>query len=194
MKSDIVLAGVGGQGILTIAAIIGQAAVNEGIHVKQSEVHGMAQRGGSVVAHLRLSSEPVKSDLIELGTADVVLSMEPMEALRQIPYLSKAGVLISNTTPIRNIGDYPELDSIREELEKVPRSVIIDADDLAKRAGSPRAANMVLLGAISNLLELPSRLLTDSINVMFARKGEAIVNANLKAFAAGSQCSARLKV
>jgi indolepyruvate ferredoxin oxidoreductase beta subunit len=193
MKSDIVLAGVGGQGILTIAAIIGQAAVSEGINVKQSEVHGMAQRGGSVVAHLRLSSAPVRSDLIEPGTAHVVLSMEPMEALRQMPYLSKEGVLISNTTPIRNIGDYPEVDSILKELERIPRHVVIDADDLAKKAGSPRAANMVLLGAISNFLELPVRLLTDSINIMFARKGEAIVNANLKAFTAGSQCSARLK-
>jgi indolepyruvate ferredoxin oxidoreductase beta subunit len=193
MKSDIVLAGVGGQGILTIAAIIGQAAVSQGINVKQSEVHGMAQRGGSVLAHLRLSSEPVSSDLIELGTANIVLGMEPMEALRQLPYLAATGVLISNTTPIRNIGDYPELGSILGELEKFPRNVVIDADKLAKTAGSSRAANMVLLGAISNFLEFSPQLLTDSISKMFAGKGEAIVQANLKAFEAGSQCSAKLK-
>ena len=192
MKSDIVLAGVGGQGILTIAAIIGQAAVSQGMQVKQSEVHGMAQRGGSVVAHLRLSSAPVKSDLIELGTAHVVLGMEPMEALRQLPYLSAKGVLLSNTTPIRNIGDYPELELILGELRKFPRTAVMDADEMAKTAGSPRAANMVLLGAISNFLELPAGLLTDAIRKMFARKGEEIVQANLKAFDAGRSLTANL--
>lgn len=192
MKSDIVLAGVGGQGILTIAAIIGQAAVSQGMQVKQSEVHGMAQRGGSVVAHLRLSSAPVKSDLIELGTAHVVLGMEPMEALRQLPYLSAKGVLLSNTTPIRNIGDYPELELILGELRKFPRTAVMDADEMAKTAGSPRAANMVLLGAISNFLELPAGLLTDAIRKMFARKGEEIVQANLKAFDAGRTLTANL--
>jgi len=192
MKSDIVLAGVGGQGILTIAAIIGQAAVSQGMQVKQSEVHGMAQRGGSVVAHLRLSSAPVKSDLIELGTAHVVLGMEPMEALRQLPYLSAKGVLLANTTPIRNIGDYPELELILGELRKFPRTAVMDADEMAKTAGSPRAANMVLLGAISNFLELPAGLLTDAIRKMFARKGEEIVQANLKAFDAGRTLTANL--
>ena len=192
MKSDIVLAGVGGQGILTIAAIIGQAAVSQGMQVKQSEVHGMAQRGGSVVAHLRLSSAPVKSDLIELGTAHVVLGMEPMEALRQLPYLSAKGVLLANTTPIRNIGDYPELELILGELRKFPRTAVMDADEMAKTAGSPRAANMVLLGAISNFLELPAGLLTDAIRKMFTRKGEEIVQANLKAFDAGRTLTANL--
>ena len=192
MKTDIVLAGVGGQGILTIAAIIGQAAVSQGMQVKQSEVHGMAQRGGSVVAHLRLSSAPVKSDLIELGTAHVVLGMEPMEALRQLPYLSAKGVLLANTTPIRNIGDYPELELILGELRKFPRTAVMDADEMAKTAGSPRAANMVLLGAISNFLELPAGLLTDAIRKMFARKGEEIVQANLKAFDAGRTLTASL--
>ncbi len=192
MKSDIVLAGVGGQGILTIAAIIGQAAVSQGMQVKQSEVHGMAQRGGSVVAHLRLSSAPVKSDLIELGTAHVVLGMEPMEALRQLPYLSAKGVLLANTTPIRNIGDYPELELILGELRKFPRTAVMDADEMAKTAGSPRASNMVLLGAISNFLELPAGLLTDAIRKMFARKGEEIVQANLKAFDAGRSLTANL--
>ena len=192
MKSDIVLAGVGGQGILTIAAIIGQAAVSQGMQVKQSEVHGMAQRGGSVVAHLRLSSAPVKSDLIEPGTAHVVLGMEPMEALRQLPYLSAKGVLLANTTPIRNIGDYPELELILGELRKFPRTAVMDADEMAKTAGSPRASNMVLLGAISNFLELPAGLLTDAIRKMFARKGEEIVQANLKAFDAGRTLTANL--
>ena len=192
MKSDIVLAGVGGQGILTIAAIIGQAAVSQGMQVKQSEVHGMAQRGGSVVAHLRLSSAPVKSDLIEPGTAHVVLGMEPMEALRQLPYLSAKGVLLANTTPIRNIGDYPELELILGELRKFPRTAVMDADEMAKTAGSPRASNMVLLGAISNFLELPAGLLTDAIRKMFARKGEEIVQANLKAFDAGRSLTANL--
>ena len=193
MKSDIVLAGVGGQGILTIASIIGQAAVSRGINVKQSEVHGMAQRGGSVVAHLRLSSAPVKSDLIEPGTAHVVLGMEPMEALRQLPFLAANGTLISNTTPIRNIGEYPELEMILQALRKFPRNAVMDADEMAKTAGSPRAANMVLLGALSNFLEFPVEQLTDAIRNMFARKGEDVVQANLKAFASGKTCSASLK-
>ncbi|MFA6931372.1 MAG: indolepyruvate oxidoreductase subunit beta [Lentisphaeria bacterium] len=193
MKNDLVLAGVGGQGILTIAAIIGQVAVGQGIHVKQSEVHGMAQRGGSVLAHLRLSTSPIKSDLISPGMADVVVGMEPMEALRQLTLLSPKGVLLSNTTPIRNIGDYPELPLILQELRQFPRNAIMDADEMAKAAGSPRAANMVLLGAISNFLDFPETLLTEAIQILFARKGNAVVQANLKAFASGRDCSAGLK-
>lgn len=193
MKNDLVLAGVGGQGILTIAAIIGQVAVGQGIHVKQSEVHGMAQRGGSVLAHLRLSTSPIKSDLIAPGMADIVVGMEPMEALRQLPLLSTQGVLLSNTTPIRNIGDYPELSLILQELRQFPRNAIIDADEMAKAAGSPRAANMVLLGAISNFLDFSEDLLTEAIHILFARKGQAVLQANLKAFASGRDCSAGLK-
>ena len=185
MKNDIVLAGVGGQGILTIAAIIAQAAVKSGLNVKQSEVHGMSQRGGSVEAHLRISSEPIYSDLIAPGTADVVLSVEPMEALRQRRYLAADGAILANAKPVTNIGDYPELAAIHDEIKKSPKSVVFDAEGIAAKLGTARAMNMVMLGAISVFLDMPESLLKDQIAAMFARKGEAVVKTNLDAFEAG---------
>ena len=185
MKNDIVLAGVGGQGILTIAAIIAQAAVKSGLNVKQSEVHGMSQRGGSVEAHLRISSEPIYSDLIAPGTADVVLSVEPMEALRQRRYLAADGAILANAKPVTNIGDYPELAAIHDEIKKSPKSVVFDAEGIAANLGTARAMNMVMLGAISVFLDMPESLLKDQIAAMFARKGEAVVKTNLDAFEAG---------
>ena len=185
MKNDIVLAGVGGQGILTIAAIIAQAAVKSGLNVKQSEVHGMSQRGGSVEAHLRISSTPIYSDLIAPGTADVVLAVEPMEALRQRKYLAADGAILANAKPVTNIGDYPELEAIHAEIRKSPKSVVFDAEGIAAEIGTARAMNMVMLGAISVFLDMPEALLKDQIAAMFARKGEAVVKTNLDAFEAG---------
>ena len=190
MKHDIVLAGVGGQGILTIAAIIGEAAVRQGLHVKQSEVHGMAQRGGAVLAHLRLSSEPIHSDLIAAGSADVVLAVEPMEALRQAESLSPRGVILANARPVRNIGDYPELETVLAALRAYPRSLVIDAEAMAAAVGSARAMNMVMLGAVSPFLGMPVELLEAMIAEAFARKGAEVVAVNRKAFAAG-QAAAR---
>ena len=185
MKNDIVLAGVGGQGILTIAAIIAQAAVKSGLNVKQSEVHGMSQRGGSVEAHLRISSDPIYSDLIAPGTADVVLAVEPMEALRQRRYLAADGAILANAKPVTNIGDYPVLAAIHDEIRKSPKSVVFDAEGIAANLGTARAMNMVMLGAISVFLDMPETLLKDQIAAMFARKGEAVVKTNLDAFEAG---------
>lgn len=185
MKCDIVLAGVGGQGILTIAAIIGQVAVEQGIHVKQSEIHGMSQRGGSVFSHLRLSSEPILADQITEGTADMVVSMEPMEALRYRKSLAPEGVMITNTTPVINIPNYPEVSAVMADLEAVKRHVLIDGDAIAKEIGSPRSVNIVLLGAISNHLGLDAAILEEAVAKRFAAKGEAVVAMNLKAFAAG---------
>ncbi|OGV70089.1 MAG: indolepyruvate oxidoreductase [Lentisphaerae bacterium RIFOXYB12_FULL_65_16] len=185
MKNDIVLAGVGGQGILTIAAIVGRAAVGRGLNVKQSEVHGMAQRGGSVSSHLRLSSDTIWSDLIPLGGADVLLSVEPLEALRHMAQLAPNGVLLATDVPITNIGDYPDLEAIKAEIRRYPRQVLINADQMAKDAGSIRAMNMVMLGALSCFLDLPVDTLTGTIQDVFARKGDKVVEVNLKAFAAG---------
>ncbi len=193
MKHDIVLAGVGGQGILTIAAIIGEAAVRQGLHVKQSEVHGMAQRGGAVLAHLRLSSEPIHSDLIAAGGADVVLAVEPMEALRQAESLSPRGVILANARPVRNIGDYPELDDILAALRAYPLNVVIDAEQMAQDAGNARAMNMVMLGAVSPFLEFPDDLLATTISDTFARKGPEVIAVNLKAFAAGREAGLAVK-
>ena len=185
MKCDIVLSGVGGQGILTIAAIIGQVAVEQGLYVK----HGMSQRGGSVHAHLRLSSEPIFADLIPQGKADVIIAMEPMEALRYADFLKPDGVIISNASSIVNIDDYPENERLQAAIRAYAHGIVIDGDALAKEAGSPRAVNMVLLGAVANFLDMDSNLLRDAIAKMFARKGDAIVQMNLVAFDAGAKAA-----
>jgi indolepyruvate ferredoxin oxidoreductase beta subunit len=186
MKQDIILAGVGGQGILSIATVIGSAALEQGLHLKQAEVHGMSQRGGDVQSNLRLSSDPIHSDLIPRGAADLIVSLEPMEALRYVPYLAPQGWIITNTVPFVNIPDYPPMESVMAELDKLPRVIAIDVDTLAKEVGSPRSANMVLLGATAAVLGIldPDKL-RDGIRRIFGRKGEDIVEANIKAFDAG---------
>ena len=190
MKRDIILAGVGGQGILSIATVIGSAALEQNLSLKQAEVHGMSQRGGDVQSHLRLSDAPIHSDLIPLGGADIIISMEPMEALRYLPFLSEDGWIITNTVPLKNIPNYPEMDAVNGALAKVKNVVALDAEAMAKEVQSPRSANMVLLGASAAVLEiLEPEKLRDGIRRIFARKGDAIVEANLKAFDAGLEFS-----
>ncbi|MBP5559730.1 MAG: indolepyruvate oxidoreductase subunit beta [Bacteroidales bacterium] len=190
MKQDIILAGVGGQGILSIATVIGSAALEQGLHLKQAEVHGMSQRGGDVQSNLRLSSAPIHSDLIPRGAADVVVSLEPMEALRYLPWLSREGWIITNTTPFVNIPDYPDIDKIKAEFGNLPRVIALDVDAIARQNGSPRSANMVLLGATAAVLSiLDADKLRDGIRRIFARKGDAVVEANIKAFDAGLEFS-----
>ena len=186
MKQDIILAGVGGQGILSIATVIGSAALQQGLYLKQAEVHGMSQRGGDVQSNLRLSSQPIHSDLIPRGAADLIVSLEPMEALRYVPYLAPQGWIITNTVPFVNIPDYPAMESVMAELNKLPRVIAIDVDAIAKDTGSPRSANMVLLGATAAVLDiLDPEKLRAGIRRIFGRKGEDVVAANIKAFDAG---------
>lgn len=187
MKTDIILAGVGGQGILSIATILGQAALDENLHIKQAEVHGMSQRGGDVQSNLRLSSEPIASDLIALGTADLVVSLEPMEALRYVQYLSPEGWIVTSTVPFLNIPDYPELDAVMEALARHPRTIAFDMDEIAKQVASPRSSNMALLGAAAPFIGIETHKIEDAIRSIFARKGDAIVESNIKAFRAGLQ-------
>lgn len=181
MKTDIILCGVGGQGILSIATIIGEAAMNENLYIKQAEVHGMSQRGGDVQSNLRISSEPIYSDLIAKGTADVIISMEPMEALRYLPFLKKNGWIITSSAPFINIPNYPDIDLLNSELAKIQNLVSLDIDKIAKELGVPRSANMVLLGAAQPVLGLEMAKLEDAIRRVFARKGESIVEANILA-------------
>jgi indolepyruvate ferredoxin oxidoreductase beta subunit len=187
MKKDIILAGVGGQGILSIAAIIGTAAVKAGLFLKQAEVHGMSQRGGDVQSNLRISDTLIASDLIPVGKADLIISVEPMEALRYVPMISSEGWIITNTTPFINIPDYPAPEAILEEIEKQPNHITLDAEAIAKEIGSVKCANVVILGAATPFLGLSYAQIEDAIRVMFGRKGEEMVNMNLAALKAGKE-------
>ena len=192
MKKDIILSGVGGQGILTIATIIGEAATNSGLMLKQAEVHGMSQRGGDVQSNLRLSDKEIASDLIALGCADMIISLEPMEGLRYLPYLSPEGWLVTNETPFINIPNYPAEADVRAELDKLPHKIILNVDKVAKEIGSIRVANIVLLGATTPFLGIDYEKIQTSIREIFERKGEAIVEMNLKALAAGKEIAEKL--
>ena len=185
MKNDIIIAGVGGQGILSIAATIGLAAVANNLFLKQSEVHGMSQRGGDVQSNLRLSDKPVSSDLIPNGNADLIISVEPMESLRYLPWLSDSGWLVTNSNPFINIPDYPSTDEILKEIKKIKNHLIIDADGIAKEAGSARSGNIVILGAASTFIDMPFESLENAIKELFGPKGDDVVKANLKALKAG---------
>ena len=185
MKRDIILAGVGGQGILSIATTIGMAALNAGLHLKQAEVHGMSQRGGDVSSNLRIADHEIASDLIPYGQADLIISVEPMESLRYLPLLSPNGWLITNTKPFVNIPNYPKMDDLMTEIEKLGNHIALDADEMAKNLGSARSANMVILGAASPFLEISYPELQEAIRRIFSRKGEEIVKLNLDALQAG---------
>jgi indolepyruvate ferredoxin oxidoreductase beta subunit len=185
MKNDIILAGVGGQGILSIAAVIGLAAVENNLFLKQAEVHGMSQRGGDVQSHLRLSDRPVSSDLIPYGKADLIISVEPMESLRYLPWLSPGGWLVTNSEPFINIPEYPPVAEIHYEIRKINNNIIINADIIARDLGSPKSGNIVVLGAASPFISVPYLSLEKAVRVLFGRKGEEIVEMNLKALRAG---------
>ena len=190
MKRDIILAGVGGQGILSIATTIGTAALNAGLHLKQAEVHGMSQRGGDVSSNLRIADHEIASDLIPYGQADLIISVEPMESLRYLPWLSKTGWIVTSSNPYINIPDYPPVEDILAEIRRIPNNIIIDADAIAKECGSVKAMNMVILGAASPYINMPFESLGNAIRSLFGRKGEDIVSLNLKAFEAGLKFSA----
>jgi indolepyruvate ferredoxin oxidoreductase, beta subunit len=192
MKTDIILSGVGGQGILSIAATIGLAAVANNLFLKQAEVHGMSQRGGDVQSHLRLSDKPIASDLIPYGKADLIISVEPMESLRYLPWLSKTGWLVTNSNPFVNIHDYPPVDDIFMEIKKIKNHIIIDADSIAKEAGSARAGNIVILGAASPFIDMSFESLEDAIRKLFARKGEEVVKVNIRSLKAGREFSGKV--
>lgn len=185
MKTDIILAGVGGQGILSIAAILGAASLNENLYLKQAETHGMSQRGGEVVSHLRISDEPVYSDLIPLGSADLILAVEPLESLRYLPYLKKNGSLVTNATEFKNIGNYPDLEKTFHELSGKLKIVKIDADKIARETGNPKASNMVMLGAASPFIDIDEDIILKAIETVFASKGPDVVESNRQAFHAG---------
>ncbi len=186
MKKNIILAGVGGQGILSIATVIGEAALAEGLYLKQAEVHGMSQRGGDVQSNLRLSSDPIMSDLIEKGDADLIISLEPMEALRYVSYLAPGGWIVTSSVPFVNIPDYPDINEVLNHVKAFKNHVLLDVEALAKEAGAPQqAANMVLLGAAIPMLGIDHDKMIAGVQRVFARKGEAVVTTNVAAVEAG---------
>ena len=185
MKTDIILAGVGGQGILSIAAAIGLAAIENNLYIKQAEVHGMSQRGGDVQSNLRISDKPIASDLIAHGCADIIIAIEPMESLRYLPYLGKNGRIITNTTPYVNIPNYPDIEKIIAEIQKNDASIIIDADSIAKKEGSPRSSNMVILGAASHFINMKFESIENAVRNLFASKGSNIAELNVKCLLEG---------
>jgi len=187
MKTNIILAGVGGQGILTIAAVLDTAALASDLNLKQSEVHGMSQRGGAVQSHVRISDTEIHSDLIPQGKADIIISVEPMEALRYLPFLKKDGYLVTDSNPFENIPDYPKMEELYNEIKLVPNNILIDAKKIAKDLGNSKATNIVLLGAASSLLPLDEESLLQAIKTLFERKGERVVNKNIEAFNKGKE-------
>ncbi len=186
MKIDIILCGVGGMGALSSAAIISKAALDMGWYMKQAETHGMSQRGGDVQSHLRLSDQPINSDLIPEGQCDIILSVEPMEALRYLPFLNKkTGWVITNSTPFVNIPNYPAFEAIETEIKKIPNHIMFNADEVAKEVNNPKGTNMVVLGAATKYLGIDIEKLEDAVRSNFGKKGESIVNANIAALRAG---------
>lgn len=185
MKTDIILGGVGGQGILSISAIIGTAAASQGLSVKQAEVHGMSQRGGDVMSNMRLSSETIYSDLIPKGKADVIIGVEPMEALRHLAMLKADGWIVTSSTPFVNIPNYPEIESLYNEIRRFKNHILIDADKIAKEVGNIRVSNVVMLGASAPFLNISDESFINAIKAIFKNKGNQIIELNIKAFEAG---------
>ncbi len=186
MKKDIILSGVGGQGILSIATVIGEAATQAGLHLKQDEVHGMSQRGGDVQSNLRLSTDEIYSDLIPQGQADLIIAMEPMEALRYLPYLSEDGWVITSSEPFINIPNYPDTEALYQELDALKHVKKLGIETLAKENQMPKSANMILLGMAAPFIEIISpEDLRKSIMRIFMSKGEKIISDNVNAFDLG---------
>jgi indolepyruvate ferredoxin oxidoreductase beta subunit len=194
MKYDVIIAGVGGQGVLSVAVIIAGAAMEEGLAVKQSEVHGMAQRGGAVQSNLRLASGPIASDMVPRGCASMILGMEPLESLRYLDFLAAGGVLVTATHPVANIPDYPEMPALLAEIRRLPRAVLVDAESPARREGNPQGINVVMVGAASHWLPVQEATLRRCIERRFAARGAALVEANLRLFEAGRRAAAERRL
>jgi indolepyruvate ferredoxin oxidoreductase beta subunit len=190
MKQDIILAGVGGQGILLMARVLIQSARKQGLQYKQPEVHGMSQRGGPVYSHLRLSENKIWSDLIPKGEADMIIGIEPMEALRYTGYLSQKAMIISSTIPVKNIPNYPEIDSIINKIKSYENHILLDTERLAKEAGSAKSLNIVMIGAASHYLIIEKANLLKAITELFSSKEKRIIDVNLKAYEYGKEAAA----
>ena len=189
MTFDIVLAGVGGQGVLSLSNTLALAALDDGLYIKQSEVHGMSQRGGAVTTHLRLADAPIHSELIPLGAAAMILSLEPAESLRYLEYLRPDGIVITASEPVKNIPNYPEIEALLEDVRSLPRAIVVDAAALARKAGLAKATNMVIAGAAAPYVPITLATLERGIRTLFASKGSAALEQNLAAFRSGQEAA-----
>lgn len=190
MKKSIVIAGVGGQGVITAANIIAKSALKDGYNVVMSELHGMAQRGGNVECTVRIGD--VYSPIVASGTADAIVSFEPLEALRNLPKVKKDGVVLTDVNPIipplisLGIGKYPKLQEIFDRIAKHCKLIKINADELAREAGSILTKNVVMLGAMTALKILPIK--EESIlETVKETVPEKYVEMNVKAFKLGKE-------
>lgn len=183
MEKNIIIAGVGGQGILTIATILDLAAMHAGLNIKQAEVHGMSQRGGEVQTHLRISDGEIFSDLIPMGQTDLILSVEPLEALRYLPYLKPNGAIVTSDEPFKNIPNYPDENEVISTVKKSAENVIfVEATKIANELGNPKSYNIVMLGAAAKFLGIKNEEFEWAINHLFGSKGQEVVDLNIKAF------------
>lgn len=190
MKYDVILAGVGGQGVLSVASIIAHAALSEGLEVRQSEVHGMAQRGGAVLSHLRIANAKIAGDLVPRGAADLIVSIEPLESLRYLSWLKEGGVIVTSAEPFNNIPNYPDIEELISSIKRLPRSYIVEAGKLAKEAGLAKAANTVMIGLSSCFLPIKPQSLEKTIAGVFSKKGAESAASNAKAFKLGQEAAA----
>ncbi|MDK2892107.1 indolepyruvate oxidoreductase subunit beta [Methanohalophilus sp.] len=187
---DLVITGVGGQGAVLVSDIIGKSAVKEGISVMAAETHGMAQRGGSVINHVRLGCK--LGSLIPCGSAHGILSLEPAETLRYITDVAEGAVVVMNTSPIypvtvaSGLCEYPDVNLIIAELKKKYKVIAFDGEALALQAGTVKALNVVMLGAISRYLPLSEEVIVECIKTMVPSK---TIDVNLEAFRLGREAT-----
>lgn len=186
MKFDIIFAGVGGQGIISAASMLVTQADRLGYKSKQNEVHGMAQRGGAVTCHVRISDKEIFSDIIPKGAVDIILGTEPMEAIRYLDELSPNGAVISSNKPIKNIA-YPDVEKILAEIKGLKNSVIVDAEKLVAELKNERIINIAMMGALSKKMGIDGLRegIMKDVEKRFAKKGEAVIELNRKAFEFG---------
>lgn len=190
MKTDVLITGVGGQGILLTSMVIGRAATKAGMTVRSSETHGMAQRGGGVVSHVRMGD--VHSPLIPKGGADFLIAFEPLEAIRNADFIKDGCYAVVNTHPIRptgskkKIGHYPPIEDILMALMEFSQTIPIEATELAKEAGNPLTLNVVLLGAVTALKGFPINE-EDMVKMIKGSVPPKALEANMNAFELGAK-------
>jgi len=181
----IVLSGVGGQGVLSLAQIVLEALRRSGLHALQSEIHGMSQRGGSVHAQVCFSKVPLTSPIIDEGCADLLIALEPLEALRYVSMLRMNGHLVVSEEPQVNMEGYPPIEDVYAALKAVRGSHLIDTEDLARKLNHKQAGGMALLGMASKFLPVSEETWRDVITQRFEAKGARVTEKNIEAFQAG---------